>query len=247
MSTFDRSEILGERLLAAGRQELSDLLEENATVLGVEDALMALHNPFLDTDGVGTLLEQERLLGSYRLRRELATHRLTPEARALQLVATLFWRDLVDVQRDARVSPRLRRAAEKHLAARLPGLSQGEKIAMARRASGPLIEELGAERHARVVAALLENPRCTEGMVTRIAGRPGAAPEVLEVVARARRWSSRVEVRRALCLNPAAPVGVVLPLLPSLAKGDLRRVARLPSLAATVRRRAGVLLGEEPR
>jgi len=246
MGTFDGSGSLGERLLAAGRQELAALLEEKAGELSVEDSLLALRNPFLDRDGVAVILAQERLLGSYRLRRELAGHRLVPEPRALQLIATLYWRDLVEIQRGARISPRLRRAAEKHLVARLPGLSQGEKVALARRASGALIEELGGERLPRVIAALLDNPRCTEGMVVRLAGRMGAAAEVLLVIARARRWSSRLDVRRALCLNPLAPGGVVLPLLPTLPKVDLRRIASDRRLAGAVRRRAAILVGEEP-
>jgi len=246
MGTSDRSESLGERLLAADRHELVVLLEQNATELDVEASLLALRNPFLDGHGLGVLLEQRRLLGSYRLRRELASHRLVPEARALQFLATLYWRDLVEIQRDTRVSPRLRRAAEKHLAARLPGLGLGERIALARRAAGSLLEELGGERTPRVIAALLENPRCTEGMVVRLAGRTSTNAEVLRVVARARRWSSRIEVRRALCLNPLAPAAVVLPLLPTLPKVHLRRVARLDGVDPAVRRRACVLLGEDP-
>ncbi|HVS16278.1 MAG TPA: hypothetical protein VMV46_20370 [Thermoanaerobaculia bacterium] len=237
---------LGERLREASGEELQALIEERASELRVEDALQALRNPWVSREVVALLLAQRRLLGAYTLRRELAAHRLTPEAAAVTLLAGLFWRDLSEIQRQVRVAPRIRRAAESQLVARLPGLSLGEKIALARRATGAVVGALGSERSGRVISAVLENPRCTEGLVVRLVRSPRTAPEVLETVARDQRWARLLEVRRGLGLNPRSPVAVVLGLLPTLRKSDLRAITRNVALAAPVRRRAALLLGEEP-
>jgi hypothetical protein len=242
----ERVQGFGDRLRSASGEELHRLLEESVREVGAEDALQALRNPFVTRETVALLLAEKRLLSAYALRRALAAHRLTPETAAVTLLAGLYWRDLAEIQREVRVPARVRRAAENQLVTRLPGLALGEKIALARRATGALVDALGAERSARVVAAVLDNPRCTEGVVVRLVRAAGATPEVLETVARDRRWSRRSEVRRGLCLNPRSPVTVVLGLLPTLRKIDLQAIARDVSLAAPVRRRASLLLGEEP-
>jgi hypothetical protein len=167
----------------------------------------------------------------------------TEEVLALRFVPTLFWRDLVEVGLDIRVRPTVRRAADRQLVTRLQGLAVGEKVAIARRASPRVLERLRHDPSPRVVRALLENPRATEGLLLPLVSHEQARPEVLEEVARSRHWGARYEVRLALCHNPRTPAATALRLLPHLRKADLRRLLREVRVPALVRRRAEVLLG----
>ena len=61
-----------------------------------------------------------------------------------------------------------------------------------------------------------------------IASRRPSSAAIAQEVARAITWSRRVEVRRALCMNPFTPTGIVLRFLPTLATQVVAEVARGP-------------------
>lgn len=217
--------------------------ERVAAVADPKQALRLLSDPHLERDAVAALAERRDLLTSYEVRKALAFHRETPEVAARRLLTGLYWRDLVAAGADTRLRPTLRRAADQQLAQRLPGAAKGEKVAMARKAGPGLVQRLRDDPDPRVMRALLENPRLTEGQILPAINRPDAPPAVLDVVARDRRWGVRYPVRCALARNPSTPVDSALRILPHLKKADLRAVTRQTRVAAVVRKRAKLLLG----
>jgi hypothetical protein len=236
-------EVLARRLREAGPEELAALVAERGEAIDAGAARQALRNPYLTAEVVAALLARKELLTSRELRRDLAACPLTPRIEALRFVAGLFWRDLMEIGLDMRVPPAVRRAAERHLAARLPGLSVGEKVALARRAGGGVIALLRLDPTPRVIAALLDNPRLTEGALAPLVHAERAAPEVLRTIAEDRRWGVRYPIRVALSRNPRTPQATALSLLPQLKRPDLEAVAEHARLAPAVRRRAKTLLG----
>ena len=232
-----------QRLAAANEDELVDLVREQLGALDGTVRRQILRHPFLGAKAIQLLLEDRQLVGSYEVRRELAGHPKTPNARAMQLVATLYWRDLARLSSESRVRPMVRRAAERRLAERLPGLSAGEKVAIARRCGPGLVTRIGQDPNPRVLQALLDNPRLTEGALLQLVSRDSARPELLALVARDRRWGVRYRVRVPICRNPNTPVATALAQLAALRKLDLEKVAEDPRLASAVRRRANLLLG----
>ena len=232
-----------KRLAAADEDDLLELVREHLTSLDGTLLRRLLRHPFLGKEAIQLLLEDREAVGSYEVRRELAGHPRTPEPRAMQLVSTLYWRDLAKLSTDSRVRPTVRRVAERRLADRLPGLAVGEKVAIARRCGGGLVTRLGQDPNPRVIQALLENPRLTEGTLLQLVSRDSARPEVLAMVARDRRWGVRYRIRVPICRNPSTPVATALGLLSGLRKLDLRAVADDPRLAKAVRQRADLLLG----
>lgn len=232
-----------ERLAAADEDDLVELVREH---LGSIDGTLLrrlLRHPFLGREAIQLLLADREIVGSYEVRRELAGHPKTPEPRAMQLVGTLYWRELSRLSTETRVRPTVRRAAERRLADRLPGLAVGEKVAIARRCGPGLVGRLAQDPNPRVIQALLENPRLTEGVLLQLVSRDSARPEVLAMVAGDRRWGVRYRIRVPICRNPSTPVATALGLLPTLRKPDLKAVADDPRLAKAVRQRANLLLG----
>lgn len=234
---------LPRRLREADAEELVALLERHAAELDLPAARQVLRNPFLGREGIELLAAQARLLSAYEVKRAVAVHPATPEILALRFVPTLFWRDLLEMGLDTRIRPAVRRAADRRLVTRLPGLAVGEKVAIARRASVRVLQSLRHDPTPRVVRSLMENPRATEGLLLPMITQEDVRPEVLEEVARNRRWGVRYEVRSALCHNPRTPAATALRLLPHLRKADLRKLTREVRIPAVVRRRAEVLLG----
>lgn len=234
---------LTQRLREAGRQELADLVAAHRGELTVGEAVQALRNAHVDTEALAQIARESRLLAAGEVRRLVALHPRTPEVAAMALIPTLSWPELVALGLEMRIRPTVRRAADRQLLARLPGLAVGEKVAIARRADTALIEVLRHDPTPRVISALLENPRLTEGLVDALARSEGAPPPILELLARDRRWGVRHDLRYVLARNPRTPVGAVLPLLPTLRKNELREIAEDRRLAEPVRQRSRLLLG----
>ncbi|HYN20066.1 MAG TPA: hypothetical protein VE078_03825, partial [Thermoanaerobaculia bacterium] len=143
-----------------------------------------------------------------------------------------------------RLHPRLRRAADQSLAARLPGLSIGEKMSIARRAGPGLLAHLRHDPSPRVIGALLDNPRLTEDILTPVVHGAATPGPILALIAQDRRWGTRYGLQVAICRNPGTPLATSLKLLPLLRKTELKAVASDPRLAEPVRQRARLLLGD---
>ena len=234
---------LGRRLREAAPEELVRLLAEHGDEMDAGEAVEALRNPYLSADGARSIAERPHLVSAYAVRRALALSPRAPEVVALDLVVGLYWADLLSVTLEVRVRPTVRRAAELALLARLPRLAVGEKIALARRAGAGVIAVLRSDPTPRVIAALLENPRLTEGLLGPALASDRALPALLAAVAASPRWGSRHDVRLLICRNPHTPVAIALPLLPSLRKDELRGLAADARLAMPLRRRAELLSG----
>jgi len=232
------------RLREAGSEELLALLRARAGELTAPAVRHALRNPYCTAEAIEAVAAEQRLLSFYEVRRDLALHPRTPEALAARLVPTLWWRDLMALALDTRLRPALRRTAEIHLGARLPELAVGEKVALARRASPGIIAQLRLDPSPRVIAALLDNPRLTEGMLAPVLHSASTSPAILELIANDRRWGVRYPLRLALVRNPATPLKISWRLLEALRRADLRPVAADPRIPEPVRRRARVLLGD---
>jgi len=241
------SDRLSERLRTADEAELGALIEERADQLDPRAARQAFRNPFLTGEMIEALAAIPRLASAYELRRETAFHPRTPRILALRFVPGLYWADLVRLGTETRAHPVVRRAADQRLTERLPGLSVGEKMAVARSASPGVLGAVRQDPSPRVIGALLENPRLTEGLLMPLVAGERSHPRVLAVVAASARWSVRPPIRSALCRNPATPLQNVLALLPLLSKRDLAAVATDSRLASAVRQRAELLGGGERR
>lgn len=237
-------EELGRRLREAGAEELAALMSDHASELEPPALRQTLLNPHCGAEVLERIAQERRLLAHYEVRRLLAQHPRAPEALALQFLPGLYWRDLMELGLDTRLRPTLRRAADLQLAMRLPGLALGEKMSLARRAGLGVLLQLRHDPTPRVITALLDNPRLTEGVLTPVVASAATAPAVLELIAGDRRWGVRYPLRVALSRNPATPLATAWRILGTLRKQDLRPVAADPRLPEPVRRRARVLLGE---
>lgn len=242
LSTSD----LGQRLREADSEELLELVREHVTELQVPEVRQIMRNPYLTREVIEIVADQRSLLSAYEVRREIATHRATPETLALRLVTGLYWRDLMTLGTDTRVRPTVRRAADRRLGERLSGLAIGEKMAIARRAGPGVLSRLRTDPSPRVMGAILQNPRLTPGVLLPVVTNDDTPGPVLEMIARNRRWGVRYPIRVALAKNPSTPPQAALRILPQLKKRDLKGVAGDVRIATVVRRRAGLLLGEGP-
>ena len=127
---------------------------------------------------------------------------------------------------------------------RYDALPVGARIAIARRAGVELLPRVRLDPEPRVIEAMLENARLTEGLLQSLAAGSMTRPRTLAVIAGSSKWSIRPEVRRMLCRNPRTPLEALLPLLSRLDRRELEALERLPGLHPQARRRVRTLLGK---
>ena len=184
--------------------------------------------------------------GRPRLLGGVALNPRTPRVLALRLLPSLFWHDLADVAASPRLAKGVRGRAEALLQEQIPDMRLGDKIALGKIATMPVLVRLLSEAEARIAHSCLINPRLREeDLVTAV--RQDTAPRaLLEAAAASSRWHDRYAVRLALTLQPRTPLGVALGQLTSLLDRDLERVASAPGLKPLVQA-AALRLAEASR
>lgn len=232
---------LGRRLREAGETELESLVDEQFQAIDPPLTRHLFRNPFLTRAVIERLAASPSLLSAYEVRLEIARHPRSPQILALRFLPGLHWPDLLRIGLDTRLHPVVRRSADTRIAERLPGLAVGEKVVLARSGSQILLASLRNDPSPRVVEALLENPRLTEGLLVPLVASETTLAAILGVVAAHPRWSVRYPLRLALCRNPRTPLERVLLHLPMLKKSDLESIAADLRLKLPVRRRAELL------
>jgi predicted regulator of amino acid metabolism with ACT domain len=204
------------------------------------DVLLALlDNPALDESHVCVLLQRKDvpteileevarrkpLIKNYRVKRALAFHPRTPRLVGLRVIRELYLMDLVQMALLPGTSAELKRSAEDQIAVRLPQLSLGHKVTLARRGPARIAGALLAAGHAQVLSVVLDNPNLTEAQVLKVLSRPKIPLPVIQAITRHRKWSCSYNVRLALVRHPASTLSIVLGYLPELTVSDLRELA----------------------
>jgi hypothetical protein len=203
------------------------------------------------------LAKNASALKSRKLRIALASHPRTPRHVSVPLARQLYTFDLMKVALSPSAPADVKVAVDDILIARLETVTIGERLTLARRASGRVAAALlldiengkvveGREAkivdskvmtgktpgpQVRVMQAALDNPRLTEALVISSVLRGDASVALVHAVARHARWSPRKEIRAALLrtehLSLACALAFARTISP-LTLGEILRSSRLP-------------------
>ena len=189
----------------------------------------------LTTAFLEILVNRERWMRSYEVKRALSLHPHVPQTVGLRLVRELYATDLVHLTMAPSAAPALKQLAEELVLVRLPQLPPAQKMALARRGSARIAGALLADAQPEVVPIVLESPFLNEGQVLRVLSRININVRVISAIAESGRWKQHYSVRLALVRNPQAPLTTVLSFLPTIVTADLRILAESSSLPSNVR------------
>jgi hypothetical protein len=179
---------------------------------------------------------RHELLHGYAVIRALAFHPNVPRKIALRLLRELHLMDLMKLSQAATTAPDLQRSAEEHLIARLPHVTLGQKIALARQASARILAALILEGNAQVVEPAVENRRLTEAQVLKLLTRDKLPLAIVPAFCRSSRWTSVPNVAVALLRYAHTPPESAAKILPHVTPADLRGLAQMKTLSPAMRR-----------
>jgi hypothetical protein len=203
---------------------LADLLPTAADPAFTEDlALALLKRADLPPEVLEQIAKNADALKSRKVKIALVSHPHTPRHVSVPLARQFYTFDLMKVALSPRAPADVKVAVDDVLISRLKTVTLGERLTLARRASGRVAAallldvEIGdgkiidskivdgkttaaetAARDTRVMQTALENPRLTEALVINSVLRPTASAALVHAVARHANWSRRREIRAAL-------------------------------------------------
>jgi len=169
-------------------------------------ALVLLKRSDLPAQALDRLSRNSGIVKSRKVKLALVEHPRTPRHISVPMVRHLFTFDLMQVALSPAVPADIRMSAEESLINRLDRLSQGERLSLARRASGRVAAALLLDSEPRVIQTALENSRLTESAVIRALTRRDAPDTFVRAVCHHEKWSPRREVRIALLRNEKTPL-----------------------------------------
>jgi hypothetical protein len=224
-------------------------LEQAVHSQSVEVLERAAHNPALTEDLALTLLKHPELpatiiealskngaaLKQRKVRLGVAVHPRTPRHVSFPLLRQLYTFDLMHVTLTPIVPADVKKAAEEVLVTRLGTISLGEKLSLARRASGRIAEQLLVEKESRIMKTALENSRLTEPSIVKVLMRTEASAMLAHAVSHHPKWSQRREVRIALLRNEKTPLAKALEFAQALSLTMLREILKNSRLPASVK------------
>jgi hypothetical protein len=195
-----------------------DLLHTAADPALTENlALSLLKRSDLHPEVIEQLARNASALKSRKVKIALASHPRTPRHVSVPLARQFYTFDLMKVALSPSVPADVKVSVDDILIARLKAVTIGERLTLARRASGRVAAALlldsenfakisdpmpadtkAATRGNRVLQIALDNPRLTEALVINSVLRPAASAALVQAVARHTKWSRRKEIRAAL-------------------------------------------------
>jgi len=197
-----------------------------------EDVILAwLQRADLLASEIEQLIKQCGAINSRRIRLATVTHPRTPRHISLPLLRQLFTFDLMGIALAPMVAADLKHAAEDVLIQRIESISAGERLTLARRASGRVAASLLIDSDSRVMRAALDNARLTEVLVTKAIQNPRVTSSFVEAVCCHGKWSVRQEVRIVLLGCEKTPLARTLAFareLPASLVRDVLHASKLP-------------------
>src|SRR5271165_1944663 len=196
-----------------------------------EELLAQLERRDLPPETIEELSQNSAAMKSRKVCVALAAHPRAPRHLALRLIRQFYTFDLMRFTLRPSVAADLKHFAAEQLVARLPSVTLGERLMLARRASQTVAAALLLDKEAKVAHTALDNARLTEAGVVRALMRPNASSVFVEAVCHHAKWSLRREIRLALLRSPHTPLARALEFarkLPPPILRDVLHTSRLP-------------------
>jgi hypothetical protein len=191
-----------------------------------ESALALLQRADLHPDLIEKLNKNSIAAKSRKVKLAIVRHPKAPRYVSLSVLRHLFTFDLMQVALTPSVAGDLKMAAEESLINRLETTSAGERLSLARRASGRVASALLLATEQRILEAALENPRLTEVLVAKALLNHEASAALVLMVCAHPKWSLRREIRIALLRNQHTLPDYAVEFAKSLPGSVVREILR---------------------
>src|SRR5216683_3723440 len=202
--------------------------------LNEDQTLALLKRSDVNASSLAQLGRNPSVTNSHKVLLALATHPRTPRHITIPMLRRLFTFDLMQVALAPTVAADVKRAAEEQILNRLESLSSGERISLARRASGRVAAALLLDKESRVISTALDNSRLVEASVVTVLMKHDAPESLFVLVSGHPKWSLRGEVQVALLRNDKTPLERAVEFAGNFSADFLREIVPESRRAAVI-------------
>jgi hypothetical protein len=181
-----------------GKLVLDEPANAAASELSEDQVLALLKRSDVTAAALALLGRNPSVIRSRKVLLALVTHPRTPRHITIPMLRRLFTFDLMQVALTPTVAADVKRAAEEQILNRLESLSSGERISLARRASGRVAAALLFDAEVRVISMALDNSRLVEASLVTALMKHSAPESLFAIASEHPKWSLRREVQIAL-------------------------------------------------
>ncbi len=185
--------------------------------------LRKLQSGGLDSNNLIVIYDEHK--SNYRIKLNLIQHPGFPVDTALNIISSLFTTDLLNVIKNKRVNPFIRKRCEIEFKQRYNKISKGEKISLMKRAPINLIEYFIDEKDDTILTILIENPNCTEDLIIKFVNRDQIVSQVYNKLINTK-WIRNRRVCYAITFNKEVPIRVWMEIIPSIQLSRLKEIVK---------------------
>lgn len=226
----ERKELLHDH----AEEVLQALLDNEA--LSSEEMVVLAQRRDLSQELLRRIATDQRAQESYQLKRALVFNPKTPASISLRLLGQIFIFDQMSLILVVGIPQEVKSAAEEAIYRKLPQLSLGERLTLARRTNSErILSYLLDDTNREVVGAVLTNPFLRESALCAALRRAQVKAHTVELVAANAKWSCRKDVRYALLRTRHLTAGMALQFLKVMTRPELRDLSQDPNVSAQIR------------
>lgn len=224
-----------KELLHDHAEEVLHALLDNQELTSEEMVVLAQRRD-LSQELLRRIGTDSRIQESYQLKRALVFNPKTPASISLRLLGQIFIFDQMSLILVVGIPQEIKSAAEEAIYRKLPQISLGERLTLARRTNSErILSYLLDDNNREVVSAVLTNPFLREAAVCTALRRAQVKAHTVEMVATNAKWSCRKEVRYALLRTRHLTIGMALQFLKTMTRQELHDLSQDPSVSAQLR------------
>jgi hypothetical protein len=206
-------------------EPLQDQHRTQATLDSTEDdALTELQRADIGATEIDSLAKSPAAAKSRKVALAVVLHPRAPRHISIPLLRRMFTFELMQVSLTPAVAADIKRAAEDQIIVRAESLSAGEKISLAKRASGRVAALLLQEDDERVISPALDNTHLTEALVVQTLMKARASQALFRLVSEHRKWATGREVQISLLRSEKTPIEKARELAKNFSEEFLREI-----------------------
>jgi hypothetical protein len=161
-----------------------------------EDAALAmLTRRDLSSRAIEALRRNPALANRRKVLPAIAAHPRTPKHISVALARQMFTFELLRVVQTPGAPADVQRLCEETILGRVESISAGERLTLAKSATGRLAAALLRDTEPRIRDAALNNPRLTEELIVRELMHPTVPRELVDALQVHPKWSLRRDIR----------------------------------------------------
>lgn len=203
------------------------------------DILRKLQSGGIDS---GYLIDvYEKYKDNYRIKLNLIQHPGFPVDTALNIISSLFTTDLLNLTKNKRANPFVRKKCEIEFSQRYNKIPRGEKISLMKRAPLSLLEYFINEKEKKILKVLVENPNCSEDLIIKFVNRGPDRMDLYDILIETE-WIKSRRICSAISFDKEVPIRIWIAIIPNIEFKRLKELSEKSSLHEIIKSNISGLL-----